>query len=104
MPTDMSIAVANAELLVDQASDSSAGPDRSHKAAGFGALIEEGRQLRFLLLVQASGASARFCGAQRLGTRLSSAFDPLADGALSDLQRLGDVDLTKAELIHIAGA
>jgi len=85
----MSWMVLHPKLFLDHGCHSLRCPHISSEAVGFGALIEQGGQLRFLFGTQSAGWSLRHVSAQSLFALLSPDRDPLAHRPLAGLQDLG---------------
>ncbi len=93
--------VGDPELAFDDLSDASAGPDIASKAECRGSAGKQGRKLSELVRREAGGSARREAGAQGLHTSVAGALKPLADGALGDPERHGNLVLLPALLVEL---
>ena len=90
----------DAKSTLDDLGHTRACPDSSTKTKGFGPLVEQVGQLCQLCSGQARRATARLFAAQGRDTVSMCTTEPLADGALCDAQRIGDLLLGSALLME----
>jgi len=82
--------VAHPELSADHRRDALGRPDIAQEAKGFGAVGQQGRQLRLLVGRQARGRARGNADHESVGASFARLLQPLADGSRGDIQGLGN--------------
>jgi hypothetical protein len=80
-----------------------AGPNCPSKAIGLGALVQEGRQARELLVGEPTSCPGGWMVSEGIGAAVAGASHPLTDSPLADVERFGDLALRPAPVLEAPG-
>jgi hypothetical protein len=98
---DMHGVVTDPKSPADDRRHASAGPELPPEAIGFGAPMQERRQMSPLFGGQAAGRTGVPTSLQGLGAARAGTLHPLADGPLADAEGVGDPALGPAPLLEL---
>jgi hypothetical protein len=85
--------VGDAECHSNHGGDSAPGPQLAPEAIGFGAWLQQGRQLGELCGAQSPRSARRWTVSERLQAPGAGVLHPLADSSLADAQGIGALAL-----------
>ena len=95
--------IADTDLLLDEVGNATTGPERTTKAEGFGALLEQGLKLCELGRTEQRRATGWRMSSQSLRSPKRGAFEPLADSSLGHPQGISNVRLTPSRAVQVPG-
>ncbi len=99
---DMGEMVRDAKREADHRGDAAPCPELAPEAIGFGALLQQRREVGALLVGQPGRGTRGWSMAKRFHSA-AGAFHPLTDGSFADAEGLGDLALGPALLFEVPG-
>jgi hypothetical protein len=95
--------VNHAEFQANHCRNAAAGPEFPSKAVGFRTPVQESGQTSELLGGQPTWGTRWEAASERPGPGFAGTGHPLADGALADAERFGNLTLGPALLLEVPG-
>lgn len=95
--------IADIDLLLDEVSNATTGPEGTTKAKGFSALRQQVLKPSELGRTEQGRATGRGMGSQSLHSAKGGAFEPLADSALGHAQGFSNVSLRPPHAVQFPG-